>query len=503
MGRSLAELEAAYGGETPAAPAAAPAQGTRSLADLEAAYAPPEEDKPEPGLLEAGLRGAKQGLTFGFGDEITGALESAFTDKTYEESRDEARTADKAAQKAHPVGYGLAEILGGAAGTLAAPEIGALKGTGFAMNAARGAGAGLLTGAGESEADVTKEGGAEQLVKDTARSGLVGASLGGILGTAAEKYVKGAGERASKTLLSDIGDRATPTTRARLAGKGEEVVKAAREHGLDQVARNPAALVDATEAARDKVGGKISSIYRDVDALSPGVPLDDVTDALGKLELQYRSNPATKPVADVVKRQIADIHETWGAPTGAARAFIPSNEVSKFATAIGSEGFAGSGLEPKIGKIVQKKAWGAVKDLLNDHVYDVLPARAGELRALNKQYSALVDVSAAAAKRASLAKFSPTGLRNIAEGGLHGAGILASLATANPLPALATHVGIPAAKALNRGATTALAKLSAAARSGQLGPKLVQEALAAGVPRGTIEATLSAFGAGHAEEGAP
>ena len=39
------------------------------------------------GKLESGLRGLAQGVSMGFADEITGALESAFTDKTYKQSR--------------------------------------------------------------------------------------------------------------------------------------------------------------------------------------------------------------------------------------------------------------------------------------------------------------------------------------------------------------------------------------------------------------------------------
>lgn len=468
--------------EVPAAPPA-PAAGGKLAAlnpnDFEE-VAQPEK----PSLLKATALGAKQGFTFGFGDEIEGALRAAFSGAgeigprvKYSEARDEARARDKEAQKAHPIGFGVGQILGGAA-TAAVPGVGAATaleslGTGFAANAARGALAGGLAAAGDSEAKDVKG-----LVQDTAKGGLVGGALGGILGTLAEKYVKGAPERADKTLVSDIGYRATPTQRARLANKGEDVVSVSREYGLDKVARKPSALVEATENAKNEVGSAISDIYQRADAVSPGVPLQKVTSALDKIEKEYRANPATVDIADKVGKQIENVKTTWGQLT-----HVPSDDVRSFATELGNKGFAGAGLDPKTTAIMQKKAWGAVKDVLADHVEGVLPGEAKRLQGLNKQYSALMDIGKAAAKREQLEKFAPTGLRQIAGENI---GKLALL-TGHPVGAAAS-LALPAAGAANRAATVALAKLARAARAGNITAKLAQEALAAGVPRGTIEA---------------
>ena len=495
MARSLDELAAAYGGPAAAPAGAAPASGPRSLDQLASAYAPPEEDKPEPSLLEAGLRGVKQGVTFGFGDELTGALESAFTSKTYKQSRDEARAADKSAGDAHPIGYGLGEILGGIAvpvpgvGLLGSAAKGASLGARFAVNAAKGAGAGIIAGAGNSEAtDIAG------IAKDTAKSGLVGATLGGILGTTAEKYVHGAEGRADKQVLQEVtGGRATS------AGKNvnrnpAEVLGAVKKFNIEPNASQPAVAAEKAGVALKDVGSKIGDVYAATDALSPGIARTKVTVPLEQLATEYRKNPARRAIADAIDKQVKNVNEAWGET-------VPSKDVHEFTSALG-DAFEGSGLSPGAARKAERKVWGAVKDVLNDHVESVLPDRAPELRELNKSYQGLKLIRAAALDRAGLpeANQAAGGLRNIAGHGVKALSVAASLASGNPLPVLATHVAAPLAKFANRAATVALAKVSAAARAGQLGPKLIQEALTAGVPRGTIEATLAAFGPGRHDQ---
>lgn len=487
------DILAKYGAGAPAEAPAAPGGG---IDDILTKYSPqpaapaaaPADDEEEPGLLEAGLRGAKQGVTFGFGDEITGALESAFTAKTYKQARDEARANDKRAREAHPIGFGVGEILGGAATALVpGAELGML-GRGVAGAAARGAGAGILQGAGDSEA--SSVGG---VVQDAAKSGLVGAGVGAILGGAASKYVHGAEERADRQLVSDLGERATPTQRARLAAKGEKVVDVARREGLDTVATKPTELAARQSEAADRVGSALSEITRKADDKAAGIPLDKVTNAYERLADNYRKNPATKPVAEAVDRQLQDIKVTWG-QGGVGKAagpgtLVPSDEVRQFASAVAKEGFSGNPLEPSVAKNVRRKAWAATKDILNDHVDTVLGKAEGKrFRDLNQDYAVLSDIGAAAEKRSALSRFSATGLRQIAGENLGKLGVVASVVSGNPLPVLATHVGLPIAKAANKGATRALAALARAVKSGDGVAEAAQAALASGVPRGTIEA---------------
>lgn len=76
-----------------------------------------------PGVIEATARGAAQGATLNTADEITGAIESALTDKTYEQARDESRKAYEAASEENPLAYFAGEL----GGSLAVPVPGANK----------------------------------------------------------------------------------------------------------------------------------------------------------------------------------------------------------------------------------------------------------------------------------------------------------------------------------------------------------------------------------------
>ena len=137
------------------------------------------------GFLESGARGLAQGLTFGLVDEATGAIESAFTDKTYEQARDESRANYNEAKEANPLTYGASE-LGGAIGSAFIPGMGALnagRGARLAEVAGKAALQGGLSGYGNSTAEDT-----EGLLKDTAK----GAVIGGGLGAAGYGVAKGA-----------------------------------------------------------------------------------------------------------------------------------------------------------------------------------------------------------------------------------------------------------------------------------------------------------------------
>ncbi len=150
---------------------------------------------PEISKTESFLRGAAQGASFGFSDEITGALESAFTDKTYSQARDESRTANELAEQANPLTYLGGNLVGGAAvplpgGAIASGAKGLTGAAKLARLAKVGAAAGALSAAGASDVDAVKaveEQDTErlgQLVSETAQGGVAGAVITPFLGGA-------------------------------------------------------------------------------------------------------------------------------------------------------------------------------------------------------------------------------------------------------------------------------------------------------------------------------
>jgi hypothetical protein len=157
-----------------------------------------------PSQAESLGRGAVQGVTFGFGDEIYGAAKGAY-DKvlgdgdysgTYERERDAVRAANDAAQQANPGTYLAGEIVGGVAVPGAAAKLGyrgvqaanaGLKARSVAA-AKEGAALGGLYGLGKGEGDFGDQ--ALSTVSGTAMGGTFGAA---IRRTACKRGVEGSG----------------------------------------------------------------------------------------------------------------------------------------------------------------------------------------------------------------------------------------------------------------------------------------------------------------------
>ncbi len=176
--------------------------------------------KEEPGMVESALRGAEQGATFGFGDEINGGLETLLNRATgspssqglnildeYRKHRDESREKFAAAEEANPItstvsnlAGGILPALGTGGGTLAAKGIGGI--------AAMGAKYGALGGLGNSTADLTK-GKVNEAAGDTLLGGVIGAGVAPIAGKIGDvglkPIVKGIGH------IADIGPIASAT----------------------------------------------------------------------------------------------------------------------------------------------------------------------------------------------------------------------------------------------------------------------------------------------------
>lgn len=221
---------------------------------VESARSPASEDS-EDGLslkdigetAEDTLRGAAQGATFGFADELQGGLGAAkdvltgdaTLDKVmdaYRKNRDSAREQYKQSEDRSPTASFVGNLAGGIApallsgGTAAAPEAATLLTR--LLNAGRvGGSAGAIMGLGNSEADITK-GELGKAIDDTGE-GLVGGALtgglvqGGIEGVkGAVGAVKAAGNMLSKTDLAK---------KFELARKyGKEGVKIFDREGLSQ-----------------------------------------------------------------------------------------------------------------------------------------------------------------------------------------------------------------------------------------------------------------------------
>jgi hypothetical protein len=196
--------------------------------------------KPEISQLESGARGGAQGLSFGFADEITGGLESALTDKTYEQARDESRANYDAAQEANPGTY-LAGQVGGAVLPMLVPGgqasllaragmIGTKGAATVAGMAGQAALQGGLQGLGESKADNLAD-----MTRDTLTGATIGGVTGGVLGGAARGLGK-LGSAAVDALPS------TGAIREGIENRAAGMITGLNDEGVNVLRNNPNAL---------------------------------------------------------------------------------------------------------------------------------------------------------------------------------------------------------------------------------------------------------------------
>lgn len=479
------------------------------LARMRTPAAAPAE-RPDRGALNAAGQGALQGASFGFFDEAAAALRAlaegrdtarggpSFGER-YRRNVGEERAQLHAAEEQHPIASTIGQVAGG----LAAPGMGLAKvGTGIGGAIVRGAGAGILSGAGASEA--TTAGG---VVSDAAKGGLVGGAIGGTVGYGLERALRGAPGRVDdRTIQAITGGRAT--TAGKNVYRNEElVVETARKFKLDPDAAKPEELRSAVNTLRKQVGAQLGEAREIIDSNSLGVRVGDVRRAVGRVKADLAS-PSDEPMRRQVEKYVEAITERWG---DGPRARVPLAALNKEIGKLEAVGFAGADLSPQAGKVLKRSLADSLDDVLEKRLEEIrsfghniaasslakrpgfsgvvdAAAAAETLPGLNRDYRGLKLILRAAEDRAAIpeANRAAGGLRDIAGGALKGAGIIGSLASGSPLPALATHVGIPLAKAGGRAADRALARLYQAAQAGQVSAKLVQEALEAGVPRGLV-----------------
>lgn len=193
-----------------------------SLGGAPAAPAQPQQPAGGPGALTASTIGARQGLTFNFGDELMAGLTTPIemaigaykgTDAgkgigqrisdAYGRGLEQERVLQKQAQEQNPVAYGVGNVAGGltTSGQLLKGGATLLKGSGSAASmigrgAAEGALYGAAAGAGEGE-------GWEDRANKAAISGAVGGVTGGALG-AAGATLAGRNSRAAIPSIDDL-----------------------------------------------------------------------------------------------------------------------------------------------------------------------------------------------------------------------------------------------------------------------------------------------------------
>jgi len=235
-----------------------------ALGDGLMAYGSRAQKTHDIGYAESFARGAAQGASLGFADEITGLLESIGTDKTYTQARDESRENYALAHEANPK-TSIAGELGGSVAGAFMPGMGLAKGAGLAQQAMFGAKMGAVAGLGNSQADLTK-GEVGQAATDVLHGAEFGGIAGPVLGAATQTVGKGV--RAIGTVAREAIDPVTQrllalgaTKKAFMGPLGDKSAKAVevfKKQGLFEK------LADGTEPDLDDIA-RLAEVKR-VDA---------------------------------------------------------------------------------------------------------------------------------------------------------------------------------------------------------------------------------------------
>jgi hypothetical protein len=466
-----------------------------------------------PGKLESLGRGALQGVSFGFSDEITGAIESAFTDKTYERARNESRAANKKAKDENPWSYGIGEVAGGIGGAAATGGAGlaARAGlTGVKAAVALGAAEGALAGAG------TSEGGIDETIKDALIGGASGGALAGAAGKIFGKYVAGSERAAVRNVTKELTEGAIPTQARRFARVGDL--------GFDILEPDKAFMKaaksrpeKAKEIASDRLGDlapQTKPIYRRLDNDVGKVPLSDwgshFDDLISSRKKDFGADDRVTDALEATKKAFeAKAIAKYGKKTDKGVSVeIPHEDVRDFVTQKHKEAIR------KLGTIgetenaqVALEAWEAADDFLKGRLASYRtshPNVSGDLdnlTDLNRKIKAWASAEELMSHKEGREFWKRGGLEAIASGkmGQFGAmaGVGAAVATGNPFAAAIGLVpkGVSsvakAAGSVDRAATSALAKLSKAAREGDLTKAQYLEALKQGVAASTAAGILA------------
>jgi hypothetical protein len=357
---------------------------------------------PRPSWAEALGRGALQGATLGFSDELAGVIESVVTDKSYEQARDESRAKNKAAQEAHPWLYGGGELAGGAATAL-------VPGAGVAT-LGKAALAGAAAGLGGSEADLTK-GEFGQAAFDTALGGTVGAVAHGA-GKLAGKVLGGAAERVENSELAGLREgvqystklktfgKATPeapqgqfTAAIKTALKSEPGIKAA----VNKDAHKALSMVDQKV---DGLTDTLEHIYTKADA-GGAVPVKTAVSGLRDAASAFTTT-ADEGIADTIRSVGVRLSEKYpeGIPVQALRAEYR-----------GWQNLANKSMKLFSSKSPREEAAeataNALRETLQSHVAEVaekmpeLGISRQALEATNKEVSTWIRVQRALAEKAT------------------------------------------------------------------------------------------------------
>ena len=278
---------------------------------------PKKADKQDISELESMIRGAAQGATLGFSDEIAGAGEAAGkvltgTDSikdlldNYAKYRNESRANNQAAEQANPISYKGGEVAGGI-GSMFVPGLNVTKGATILSRMGTGAKIGALAGLGGSEATN---------LSNTAADVAKGAMSGAALVPVAEGLVGAA------KIPGNLADYVNSRTGGTIA-KGFELGASPESTGVslkelaNQKSKDAAENVyNSIQDTSDKVGKAIGNLTKQADnaGVKGSVDLSNEAASLNNIEADNTPTKYLKSLVDKYKTTVGASDKTPTSP---------------------------------------------------------------------------------------------------------------------------------------------------------------------------------------------
>lgn len=403
-----------------------------------------DEDPPEaaPSKVTSAIRGAAQGVSMGFGDEIQGVMEAGGRaigvkglgannfdqslqkptwdieelKKAYHEARDSARTEDKKAKEANPGSYFGGELVGGIAGGKKLPlgQVGTLP---KAMMS--GAGFGAVTGLGASESETV--GG---MAKDTVLGAGAGA-VGGAVAHGGGKLIGAVGDRitsARRAAGEKVGEFAEKAAVNATGATGRQSEKFADNAGRELLDRKIVRFGDSQEKIAERAGqalnsaeDKISSSLEKLEAAGVKVDQNDIYNSIRSKIKELKGNPSNADIVNGLEKELNNIIAATD-EAGSTKVGVKFGEEIKR----GYGRKAGNWADPESAQ-VGKELYQTYRKGVEDAAQKADPTTAKLFDEGKKAYGLLAPIEEAASRRAATTTQSPVGgLLDIATLGVGG-----------------------------------------------------------------------------------
>lgn len=388
------------------------------LEEQESAYQASIAQSNKPSELESGVRGAAQGVSMGFSDELTGGAEAIYDKLSgdekdfvdlYRKHRDESRKNYDLAKNTNPLSYGAGEI-GGAVSTAFIPGLGA-------FNAAKGATLATRTGlaaaqGGLSGLGLSNEESVEGMAKDTALGAGMGAAIplvGAALKPVANKAtqfvadkLKGTTNTVGKKIgefAENMAENATGATAAQSEkfkpGSGRQLL----DRGLIKAGDNAENIANRVSGAVDNANSMIDDALTKLDNSGAYADVDQIVSNLEDQITLLKQDPSKASLVRKLQQTIEDIVAT------------EKPAVSLSAAEETKRGFrkaAGNWMDPDAGQ-AGKTAYLGYMDEVENAAKRADPELATLFKEGKETYGLLAPIKEAAERRSAQLKQSPIG----------------------------------------------------------------------------------------------